>query len=50
MRAHAIGMNVLGGETPVRVEFHTPWWHHAAVFVGALASVATLWVAFRGRR
>lgn len=31
----------------VRLESSTPLWHHCAIALGGLASIATLWMAYR---
>jgi len=49
LRAHGEGMDILGA-TQVEVVNRMPAWQVGAVLAGALASMATLWMAFTGRR
>ncbi len=40
-------MNLIGiqGSREVPVEVHIPWWHHVAIGLGVLASLATIYTA-----
>lgn len=45
-------MNLIGiqGNREVPVEVHIPWWHHVAIGIGLLASLATIYTAVSLKR